>query len=316
MTKITAAAPKAGRREIWVKFLDEITGRDQTLQQFLQRVAGYALTGVTSAQALFFLYGTGANGKSVFLSTLAGIFADYHRAAPIDTLTASNTDRHPTELANLVGARLVTAIETEEGRHWSEAKIKALTGGDRIPARFMRQDFFEYTPKFKLMIAGNHKPGLRSVDEAIRRRLNLVPFAVTIPPDQRDPDLAEKLKDEWPAILQWAAEGCVEWQKSGLAAPGAVTAATDAYLQAQDATAAWIEECCEVNPNAWERTADLFGSWRDWAERNGEYVGDQRQFRDRLEGKGIFHRKEPGTGRAGYQGVKLRQAAATSYWQR
>jgi putative DNA primase/helicase len=315
MTKMTAVAPE-GRPLLWLKFLAEITNRDPALQQFLKRIAGYALTGLTNEHALFFLYGTGGNGKGVFLSTLAAILADYHRAAPIETFTESHTDRHPTELANLRGARLVTAIETEEGRRWAEAKIKALTGGDRIPARFMRQDFFEYTPQFKLLIAGNHKPSLRSVDESIRRRFHLVPFVVTIPPDQRDRDLAEKLKEEWPAVLQWMADGCIDWQESGLAPPEAVTAATDAYLNAQDATGAWIEECCEINPNAWERTADLFASWRDYAERNGEFVGDQRQFRDRLEGKGILHRKEPGTGRAGYQGMKLRQSSTTSYWQR
>ena len=148
----------------------------------MQRLAGYALTGRTSEHALAFLYGTGANGKTTFLNAITGCAGDYHRTAPIETFTASNSDRHPTDLAGLRGARLVTAIETEEGRRWAESKIKALTGGDQIAARFMRQDFFEYAPQFKLVIAGNHKPGLRTVDEAIRRRFHLVPFTVTIPP--------------------------------------------------------------------------------------------------------------------------------------
>ncbi len=121
------------------------------------------------------------NGKSVLLKTVADILGDYHKTASIETFTASNTDRHPTDLAGLRGARLVTAIETEEGRRWAESRIKTLTGGDRVSARFMRQDFFEFTPQFKLVIAGNHKPSLRSVDEAIRRRFHLIPFAVTIP---------------------------------------------------------------------------------------------------------------------------------------
>jgi putative DNA primase/helicase len=123
----------------------------------------------------------------------------------------------------------VTAIETEEGRRWDEAKIKALTGGDRIAARFMRQDFFEYVPAFKLVIAGNHKPSLRSVDESIRRRFNLLPFTVTIPPEERDRDLPEKLKAEWPGILRWMIQGCLEWQRLGLAPPQAVRDATAAY---------------------------------------------------------------------------------------
>src|SRR5262249_40899502 len=154
------------------------------------------------------------------------------------------------------------ATETQEGRRWDETKIKTLTGGDRIAARFMRQDFFEYTPQFKLLITGNHKPGLRSVDEAIRRRFNLVPFTVTIPPDQRDPELGDKLKGEWSGILQWMVDGCMDWQERGsLAAPETITQATNAYLDAQDATAAWIEECCDLDPNAWESRSALFASW-------------------------------------------------------
>jgi putative DNA primase/helicase len=200
MTNITAVAPN-GACPLWRKFLNRIFAGDAELIAFVQRVAGYTLTGSTREHAMFFGFGTGANGKSVLINTISGILGDYHRTAAIETFTASKFDRHPTDLAGLRGARLVTAIETEEGRRWDEAKIKALTGGDRIAARFMRQDFFEYLPGFKLVIAGNHKPSLRSVDESIRRRLNLLPFTVTIPPEDRDRDLPEKLKAEWPGIL-------------------------------------------------------------------------------------------------------------------
>src|SRR5262245_18011172 len=131
---------------------------DVEMIAFLQRVAGYCLTGITCEHAMFFLYGTGANGKSTFLNTIARAYNNYHRTAPMDTFTDSNSDRHPTDLAGVHGARIVTAIETEEGRGWAESKIKAITGGDPISARFMRQDFFEFTPQFKLLIAGNHKP--------------------------------------------------------------------------------------------------------------------------------------------------------------
>jgi putative DNA primase/helicase len=163
---------------------------------FLQRMAGYSLTGSIQEHALFFHHGVGANGKSTFASVLAGILGDYQRTAPIETFVASWGERHPTDLAGFQGARLVTAIETEEGRRWDETKVKTLTGGDRVSARFMRQDFFEYQPQFKLMIAGNHKPALRSVDEAIRRRLHLVPWAVVIPPAERDKNLGDKLRAE------------------------------------------------------------------------------------------------------------------------
>ena len=138
ITKVAAVTP-AGDCPTWLRFLAAITDGDEELQDFLQRVFGYALTGVTTEHALFFLYGTGGNGKSVFINTISGILAEYHKAAPIETFTASQSERHPTDLAGLRGARCVTAVETEEGRKWAESKIKALTGGDPISARFMRR---------------------------------------------------------------------------------------------------------------------------------------------------------------------------------
>jgi putative DNA primase/helicase len=193
LTHMTAIAPE-GECPLWRAFLHRITNGDVELQAYLQRVCGYALTGSTREHALFFLYGKGANGKGTFVNAVSGALDDYHRAAPIETFTASHTDRHPTELADLRGARLVTATETEEGRRWAESRIKMLTGGDAVRARFMRQDLFEFVPQLKLVISGNHKPGLRSVDEAIRRRFNLIPFTVTIPAEERDKDLGDKLK--------------------------------------------------------------------------------------------------------------------------
>ncbi len=288
ITKITQTAPK-GKCKRWRQFLEEITGGDQALADFLQRVAGYALTGDISEHALFFFYGTGANGKSVFLSTLAGLLGDYHRVAPIETFTASMGERHPTELAMLRGARLVTAIETEEGRRWAESRMKTLTGGDKIPARFMRQDFFEYTPQFKLLIAGNHKPSLRTVDEAIRRRFHLIPFTVTIGPSKRDPSLAEKLKEEWPGILQWALDGCADWQKKGLAAPKAVTKATAAYLEAEDAVGAWMQERCERSEE--DSLANLYASWKSWADFNGEQPRTNKWLVQSLEARGMIAMK-------------------------
>jgi putative DNA primase/helicase len=170
VTKICSVAPDASVSiTTWLKFLDRTTGGDATLVAFIQRMVGYSLTGLTSEHALFFIYGTGANGKSTFINLVTALMGEYHRTAPIETFVASSVERHPTDLAGLRGARLVTSVETEEGRRWAESKIKALTGGDKIAARFMRQDFFEFTPQFKLVVAGNHKPGLRSVDEAIRR---------------------------------------------------------------------------------------------------------------------------------------------------
>jgi putative DNA primase/helicase len=313
LTQVTACAPAAMDCVLWHAFLDRITENNEDLKDYLQLVFGYALSGSTIEHALFFLYGTGANGKSVLLSTISGIMGTYHCTAPIETFTASSTDRHPTELAGLRAARLVTAIETEEGRRWAESRIKALTGGDAISARFMRQDFFQFTPQFKLVIAGNHKPGLRSVDEAIRRRFNLIPFAVTIPPHERDDKLTEKLQQEWPGILQWMIDGCMRWQRDKLSPPKVVSEATAAYLEAEDAIAAWLDECCELDANAWEPSAILFLSWTNWATKSGEHVGTQKRFVQALETRGFIYQREGGRGRRGFFGARVRPTYGVQY---
>jgi putative DNA primase/helicase len=173
--------PEGSTCPLWLDFLNTVMGKNQEMIEYLRRVCGYCLTGLITEHVMFFLYGTGANGKSVFINTIRGIMGTYHVTAPVDTFTVTHGSSHPTDLAGLMGARLVTAIETEEGRRWAEAKIKALTGGDEISARFMRQDFFTFTPTFKLMIAGNHRPRLTNVDEAMRRRIHMILFDVTIP---------------------------------------------------------------------------------------------------------------------------------------
>jgi putative DNA primase/helicase len=306
-TKIAAASP-GGECPTWMKFLDRITSGERSLQDYLQRLAGYALTGSIREHSFVFLHGTGANGKSVFIGTLAGLLGDYARTAPIETFTAAFGERHPTELAMLRGARLVTAVETEEGRRWAESKIKMLTGGDKIAARFMRGDFFEFEPTFKLLIAGNHRPSLRSVDEAIRRRLHMVPFTVTIPEDERDEELPAKLRAEWPGILAWAIDGCGDWLADGLRPPEAVIAATAAYLDAEDAVAAWIEAECEGEPDndaVWTSSTTLFESWSRWASKAGERPGTVRRLVHKLEARG-YEPKRKKDGR-GVCGLALRQ---------
>jgi putative DNA primase/helicase len=312
MTKITAAGPH-GACPLWHKVLDRITGGKTELKEYLQRTTGYALTGITREHALFFGYGTGANGKTVFTDTTSNILGDYHCTAPIETFTATNVDRHPTELADLRGARLVTAVETEEGRRWAESRIKMLTGGEKVKARHMRQDLFEFKPQLKLLITGNHKPGLRSVDEAMRRRFNLIPFTVTIPPEERDPDLTQKLVAEWPGILQWMINGCLEWQRTGLQAPAVVQEATTAYLDGEDAVAAWIDETCEADPRAWEKIGDLYASWKAWADKSGEYAGSVKRFGQNLEVRGYSsQRRNPGRGIIGLRINPLEQKPSWS----
>lgn len=302
MTKITAVGP-SGDCPRWLQFLEEITDGKKDLQAFIQRMAGYALTGVTREHALFFCYGTGRNGKGVLLNTATKILGDYAAVASMDAFTASTSERHPTDLAMLRGARLVTAQETDEGRQWAEAKVKALTGGDPITARFMRQDFFTYTPQFKLVIAGNHKPGLRNVDEAIRGRLNLVPFTVTFPADKQDKDLAAKLEAEWPGILKWMIEGCAAWQREGLSPPASVRAATDDYLGAEDTLAIWLRERCKTIGYGGTESSVLYRDWTSWALAAGEKPGSQKAFSQSLEAKG--YQKRPGARHATFEGIAL-----------
>jgi putative DNA primase/helicase len=297
---------------LWLNFLDRVTGGDKDLQAYLQRMAGYCMTGHTKEHVMFFLYGTGANGKGVFLNTLTGIWGTYAAVAPMETFCESVSERHPTDLAMLRGARLVVAQETEEGRYWAEAKIKSLTGGDPISARFMRQDFFTYTPTFKLVIAGNHKPSLKSVDEAIRRRLHLIPFTVTIPVAERDKDLFKKLKPEWPGILAWAACGCTEWQKQGLNPPAAVRDATDEYLVAEDSFQQWIGECCVVGKDQWGVGATLWESWKAWAQNNNERPGSRKGFAAAMAAHGHENTKSQEV--RGYSGINAKLAAGEGRW--
>jgi putative DNA primase/helicase len=233
---------------------------------------------------------------------------DYSKVAAMDTFMASAGERHPTDLAGLQGARLVTAVETEEGRRWAEAKLKAMTGGDKISARFMRQDFFEFTPQFKLLIAGNHKPGLRTVDEAMRRRFYLVPFAVTIPPPERDPELIQKLTGERPGILAWAIEGCLSWQLQGLNPPLIVRLATEEYLEAEDAVGRWMEERAVLSPQYFTASTALYQDWRQWCDEAGELVRSQKEFSMRLERFGQLEKYRCNRAR-GFKGIALKQDA-------
>lgn len=311
MTKIATATPK-GHCPLWLAFLNDITRGDTELIAYLQRMVGYCLTGVTSEHALFFLYGTGANGKSVFVNVLTTILGDYAANAPMDTFMETRTDRHPTDLAGLRGARFVSAIETEQGRRWNESKVKAITGGDKISARFMRQDFFEYLPQFKLIIAGNHKPSIRNVDEAMKRRLHLIPFTVTISPEKRDGKLTEKLLKERDGILAWAVEGCLRWQREGLKAPKVVVEATDEYFEDEDAVGEFLDEECYVSNVAREAISAIYQRWRERAEKRGEYVGTSRWLVAQLLTRG-FEKIRLAGGAKGMSGLSLKPREPSGY---
>jgi putative DNA primase/helicase len=307
ITKVAGCALDGNcRTPIWDRFLSQITGKDSEVQAYLQRVAGYCLTGSVREHALFFLYGTGGNGKGVFVSTLRTIWGDYATAAPIELFCETRNERHPADLADLRGARLVVASETERNQRWAEAKIKSLTGGDPVKAHFMRKDPFEFNPQFKLMIAGNHKPSLRGVDEAIRRRLHLIPFTVTIPEQDRDEQLREKLAAEYPGILAWALQGCRDWLTQGLKPPEAVREATDSYLAEEDTIGRWLEERCGVDQTIYkEYSGKLYDDWCSWCQRVGERLTSHKTFTQTLKARG-FTQERDNTGQRMFLGIGLK----------
>jgi P4 family phage/plasmid primase-like protien len=304
ITKIAAVRAADVPIPLWQTFLGKVTAGDLELQAYLQRVAGYCMTGVTTEHVLFFCYGTGANGKGVFLNTLHGIWGSYAAVASMETFIETRYEQHSTDLARLVGVRLVIAQEVEQGKAWSEAKINSLTGGDPITARFMRPDFFTYKPKFKLLIAGNHKPSLRSINEAVRRRFHLIPFTVTIPAAERDKDLFEKLKPEWPGILHWALQGCLDWQRIGFAPPKVVREASEAYFAEQDIISAWLAACCDRGAALSEPSSTLYASWKRWAEAAGEYPGSNKGFSNKLEEAGF--KRQRGMGGTVFVGLRVK----------
>ena len=253
----------------------------------------------------------------MFLKTIGNILGDYATSAAMDTFTASHSDKHPTDLAKLKGARMVTASETEEGRAWAESRIKELTGNERpISARFMRQDFFEYWPTFKLVFVGNHKPVLRNVDDAARRRFNIIPF--THKPVTPDTELKDKLRAEYPAILRWMIDGCLDWQKNGLVRPPVVIEATAEYFSEQDSVRQWIEECCDTGGTLLsDTTENLYASWSAWITASGEKPGTRQSLNQTLQRQGFElvaetpgHRKK-----RGFLRISVKPKDTSRQWQ-
>lgn len=302
MTKISPVIydPKA-ECPTWIKFLEDIMSDEKgnpkyELIEFLQKAVGYSLTGDTSEQVLFFLYGTGRNGKSTFVNTIREILGDYGKQTNADTFTVKRSDRVNNDIAALKGARFVSATESEEGARLAESLVKQLTGGEAIQARFLYQENFEYIPQFKIFFTTNHKPVIKGSDEGIWRRIRLIPFTVTIPEEKKDTRLPEKLKAEMPGILRWAVEGCLKWQREGLGNPDEIKQATEGYKAEMDSLGAFIADCCVVNELAKCWGSDLYTAYQKWCDENGEYEIGKRKFNKRLEERGF--KKKRGTGGA------------------
>ncbi len=272
---------------LWESFLDRVFNGNQTLISFLQRAVGYALTGDTKEQCLFILYGTGANGKSTFVNTVQAILGDYALQTPTETFLAKRTEYIPNDIARLKGSRFVSAIESAEGRKLNEPLIKQMTGGDKLSARFLHREWFDFTPEFKIFLATNHKPVIRGTDLAIWRRIRLIPFTVTIPESEQDKELPRKLLAEASGILNWAIEGCLAWQREGLGVPEEVKQATEQYRNEMDALAQFISDCCIADPKAKVLNKELYAAYEQWCRENGEEPLGSRAFGRALSERGF-----------------------------
>jgi putative DNA primase/helicase len=268
-------------------FLDRIMPGDPDRIRYVQKIFGYALTGDAREQCFFIFHGTGANGKTTLTTAVTKAVGGYAQHTPTDTLLVKRADTIPNDVARLHGARLVTAAEAECNRQLAEALVKQLTGGDKIAARFLHGEFFEFVPTFKLFLAVNHKPVIRGTDHAIWRRVRLIPFDVTIPDSEQDKSLPEKLEAERAGILRWAVEGCLAWQLEGLEPPKAVTEATDDYREEMDTVGAFIDECCTRDSEAETPTKELYDRYTQWCDGQREKPATKAEFGARLAEKGF-----------------------------
>jgi putative DNA primase/helicase len=289
----------------WLEFLDRIMAGNETLIRFLQRAVGYSLTGIVTERVLFILHGQGANGKSTFLEAIRDLLGGYALRTPTETLMMKQQAGIPNDIARLRGARFVFASETEGGRRLAESLIKDMTGNDVLSARFMRAEFFDFKPEFKIWMGTNHKPEIRGTDNAIWDRLKLVPFAVCIPEQERDKHLIEKLRGELPGILQWAIAGCLDWQENGLGVPDEVRRATAGYREEQDTLASFIGEHCVIKQGCKVGSTVLYKAYVVWCEEGKEKPEKQTAMGLRLRERGFTSERTGPGGIAEWYGIGL-----------
>lgn len=314
-TRITETAPDPDADQTpWKTFLDRTFKNDPEMIGYIQRLSGYSLVGKTREHILPFAYGSGANGKSVFMDTIAGILGDYAGTSPNDFLMANKFTAHTTEIARLSGMRWVNCSEVNEHDRFDEAKTKLLTGGDKLTARFMRQDNFEFTPTHHLWLAGNFLPSVESGGEGFWRRLRIIPFINTVPPEERIPDLQGTLqRKHGPAILAWLIEGARMYFLDGLQEPDRVKAATTEYEESQDTVARFIEDSVDLYPGNANYTAEVAKvrqEYETWCRAEGEEPVSGRSFANQLAHHGILvgrnaPRVRSGKGRV-YGGLRLK----------
>ncbi|WP_341314546.1 phage/plasmid primase, P4 family [Paraburkholderia sp. IMGN_8] len=295
---------------IWEAFLLQIMSGNVELVEYLRRAIGYTLTSQTSEHALFFAYGSGANGKSTFLNVLRALFGDLGAQANGDMLLEKNgaagmsQNAASSEVARLMGKRLVAMSEVEDGRHFSEKTVKWYTGGEVITARMLYQNAFEFKPRFKLWLAGNYKPTVKGSDHGIWRRMKLIPFTVTIPPEERDPDLERKLCAELPGILNWALVGCQHWRENGykLNEPQVITNEVAEYRGEMDIVSSWLSEFTRNDPEGEIHFGDTYKFFKAWSESQYNFAYSGKRFGMILQDKGYKPASRP---HRVYKGLRL-----------
>jgi putative DNA primase/helicase len=299
--------PKAKYKR-WLQFLGEIFEADE-LVDFIQRAVGYSLTGITSEQCLFLLYGRGANGKGTFANTLKWALGDYAWNMPFATVEMRERAAIPNDVAALCARRFVVASETNDTTRLNESRIKALTGCDPITARFLHGEFFEFEPVAKFWLSVNHKPIVRDDSHGFWRRIRLILFLKSFPVNSK---LADELRAEGPGILAWAVRGCLLWKEKGLAAPPCVVEATDEYEKDSDPLAAFIDEACELRPSARVAGSELFTAYKECAARHG--MTEKERMSSTMFGRKLGERfaKEHTKKGAIYEGIDLKEVTGFS----
>lgn len=279
---------------VWLDFLNDIFAGNKAVIRYIQKALGYSLTGSTREQVMFILFGKGRNGKSIFVETIAEILGDYSNNMQAKSLMVKKNDNVNTDIARLSKARFVTSSEPNEGFRFDEGLIKQITGGDKVTARFLYAEEFEYTPKFKIWVSTNHKPIIRGTDDGIWRRLVLIPFDVQIPEEKVDKDLKYKLLREAPAILNWMAEGAYMWMREGLELPEKLKASSKAYRTEMDVIEQFIEDECKRVDDGRVKANELYSVYKNWANENNAYKMSNKDFGQKMKEK--FKSKRMNTG--------------------
>lgn len=289
----------------WIDFLNEIFEYDQELIDFIQKSVGYSLTGSTREQCMFILFGNGRNGKSVFLDIINDILGTYAtNIQPQTLMVKQQTSGANSDIARLKGSRLVTTTEPNDGVRLDEGLVKQLTGGDKVTARHLYGNEFEFDPEFKIWMATNHKPIIRGTDDGIWRRLKMIPFEYQIPDNKVDKNLKYKLRKELSAILNWALEGALKWQKEGLKNPRVVEKANQEYRVEMDVTELFIQECCEVDGDYSIQAKTLYQTYIEWAKENGQYQMSNTRFGKEMGNK---FNKRKSDGKIKYFGLTINE---------